>query len=150
MKKFDKIMEAFEKNAPPLVVAYLDAAKTVQGGTVTFNLTGPALVHVVLDAKDAAAAGNVEELLQQALRMAGGGLMLAKQGIPKDAQATLGPLVKLAEQLVNGAKTAKSGSQVTLDFKRPQNLDTAGPSIVTTVRQSILDARAAARRAQQS
>ena len=120
IKKFDKIVEAFKKNAPPLVVAYLDAAKTVQGGTVTFNLTGPALVHVVLDAKDAAAAGNVEELLQQALRMAGGGLMLAKQGIPKDAQATLGPLVKLAEQLVDGAKTAKSGSQVTLDFKRPQ------------------------------
>ena len=83
MRNFDKIVEAFEKNAPPLVVAYVDAAKTVQGGTVTFNLTGPALVHVVLDAKDAAAAGNVEELLQQALRMAGGGLMLAKQGIPK-------------------------------------------------------------------
>ena len=145
----DKIIDAAKANAPPLMMTYLDAAKTVRGGTTTFNLTGPRLLRVMLDVKDAEAAGNVEDLLEQALRMASGGLMLAKQGIPKDAQATLGPLVKVAEQLVDGAKAAKSGSQVTLDFKRPQMLDTAGPAIVNAVAQSVMEARAAARRAQQ-
>ena len=51
------------------MVNYLDAAKTVRGGTATFSLTGPQLVHVVLDVEDAKAADNVEDLLQQALRM---------------------------------------------------------------------------------
>ena len=104
---------------------------------------------MVLDAKDAEAAGNVDEMLQQALRMAGGGLMMAKQGMPKEDQATFGPLLKLAEQFINGAKTTKSGSQVVLDVKRPEILDTAGPSIVGAVRQSVMEARTAARRTQQ-
>ena len=98
---------------------------------------------MVLDAKDAEAAGNVEELLQQALRMASGGLALAKQSIPKEMQTTLGPLVKLADQFIDGAKATKSGSQVTLDVKRPEILDTAGASIVAAVRQSVIEARAA-------
>ena len=34
--------------------------------------------------------------------------------------------MKLAEEFVDGAKTTKTGSQVTLDFKRPETLDTAG------------------------
>ena len=100
----DKIIDAAKKDAPPLVATYLDAAKTVRGGTATFNLTGPTLLRVVLDAKDAEAAGNVEELLQQALRMASGGLVLAKQSMPKELQATLGPVVKLAEQFVDGGQ----------------------------------------------
>ena len=57
--------------------------------------------------------------------------------------------MKLADQFVDGAKAAKSGSQVTLDFKRPEILDTAGPRSSTAVRQSVMEARAAARRAQQ-
>ncbi len=145
----DKIIDAAQENAPPLVATYLAAAKTVRGGTMTFNLTGPALVHVVLDNKDAEAAGNDEELLEQSLRMASGGLMLAKQSIPNDAQSTLGPIVKLGEQLVDGAKAVKSGSQVTLDVKRPEILDTAGPAIVSALMQSVMEARAAARQAQQ-
>ena len=129
----DKIIDTAKKDAPPLMVTYLDAAKTVRGGTATFNLTGPALLRVVLDAKDAGAADNLEDLLQQALRMASAGLMVAKQTMPKEMRATLGPVVKLAEQLVDGAKATKSGNQVTLDVKRPEILDTAGPWIVGAV-----------------
>ena len=128
---------------------YLDAAKTVRGGTATFSLTGPRLLRVVLDAEDAEAAGNLAELLQQALRMASGGLVVAKQTIPKEMQATLGPAVKLAEQFVDGGNAKKSDTQVIVDFKRPEMLDTAGPQIATALRQSVMDARAAARRAQQ-
>ena len=107
------------------------------------------MLRVVLDAKDAEAAGNVDEMLQQALRMAGGGLVVAKQTMPKEMQATFAPLLKLADQLIDGAKTTKSGSQVTLDVKRPEILDSAGASIVAAVQQSIMEARAAARRNQQ-
>jgi hypothetical protein len=145
----DKILEAAKKNAPPLVVNYLDAAKTVRGGTATFNLTASSLLHVVLETKDADAAGNVEELLQQGLAMASGGLLLAKQSMPKEARANFGPVLKLAEQFVDGAKATKSGSQVVIDVKRPEILDTAGARIVSAVAQSIMDGRAAARRVQQ-
>jgi len=145
----DTIIDSAKRGAPPLVVNYLDAAKTVRGGTATFNLIAPSLLRVVLDAKDADAAGNVEELLQQALRMASGGLVLAKQSIPQEARTKFAPLVKLADQFVDGAKATKSGTQVVLDVKRPEILDVAGPSIVATVKQSIMEARAAARRAQQ-
>ena len=146
---FDTIMEAAKASAPPLVGTYLDAAKTVRGATATGSLTGPRLLRVVLDAKDAEAAGNIEELLQQALRMASGGLALAKQGIPKEMRATLDPLVKLAAEFIDGGNATKSGSEVTLDFKRPQVLDTAGTTIIGAARQSIMNARAAARQARQ-
>ncbi len=149
LPNLEKIIETAKKHAPPLLAAYLDAAKTVQGGTTTCSLTGPQLLRLVLDTKDAEAAANVEDLLQQALRMASGGLMLAKQSMPKEMRTTFGPVVKFVEQFVDGGKATKSGNQVTLDFKRPQILDTAGPSIVTAVKQSVIEARAAARRAQQ-
>ena len=48
------------------------------------------MLRAVLDAKDAEAAGNVNEMLQQAMRLAGGGLALAKQGLPKEDQARFG------------------------------------------------------------
>ena len=120
------ILDTAKKNAPPLVVTYLDAAKTVRGGTATFNLTAPAMLHVVLDAKDAEAAGNLEDLLQQALRMASGG--------PGDRQADHAEgdaghartRREAGRQFIDGGKATKSGSQVTLDFKRPKILDTAG------------------------
>ncbi|MGA2257985.1 MAG: DUF1559 domain-containing protein [Thermoguttaceae bacterium] len=146
----DKMFDLAKKGVPPLVVNYLDAAKTVRGATAMFSLTGPRLLRVVLDAKDAEAAGNVEELLQQALRMASGGLALAKQSIPKEMRTTLDPLVKLADEFIDGGKAAKSGSQVNLDFKRPELLDTAGTRIVSAVTQSVLDAHAAARWSQQA
>ena len=145
----DKILDMAKQGVPPLVVNYLNAAKTVKGGTATFSLTAPRLLRVVLDTKDAEAAGNLDELLQQTVRMAGGGLMIARQAIPKEAKATLGPLVKLAEECVNGVETTKSGSQVTLDVKRPETLDTAGARIVSVLTQSVMEARAAARRAKQ-
>lgn len=145
----DTIIDSAKRGAPPLVVNYLDAAKTVRGGTVTFNLTAPSLLRLVLDIKDADAAANVEELLQQALRMASGGLVLAKQSIPQEARTKFAPLVKLADQFVDGMKATKSGTQVVLDVKRPEILDTAGPSIAATIKQSIMEARSAARRAQQ-
>lgn len=146
----DKLVDMMKKGVPPQAATYLSAVNKLRGGTATFNLTAPSMLRLVLDAKDAEAAGDVDELLQQAVRMAGGGLMVAKQGMPKEAQAAFGPLVKLAEQLVDGAKTTKSGSQVTLDVKRPEILDTAGESIVSTVTQSTMEARAAARRARQA
>ena len=146
---FNKIIDAAKKHSPPLMAPYLDAAKTVQGGTASFNLTAPSLLRVVLDVKDAEAADNLEDLLEQSLRMASAGLMMAKQTMPKEMQATLGPVVKLAEQFVDGAKAAKSGNQVTLDVKRPEILDTAGPRIVSELTKSILEARASGRRAMQ-
>ncbi len=145
VSNFDKIIDAARKNIP----LDLAAARKLQGGTVTFNLTAPSMLRAVLDAKDAEAAGNVEESLQQAVSMARGGLMLAQQGIPKEMQTTLAPLLKLAEELVDGAKTVKSGSQVTLDVKRPEILDTAGASITGAVKQSIMEAHVAALRTQQ-
>jgi hypothetical protein len=145
----DTILEAAKQGVPQLVATYLDAAKTVRGGTAAFSMTAPVLVHLVLDTNDAEAAGNVEELLQQALRMASGGLVVAKQSIPKQMKNTLDPLVKLADQFIDGAKATKSGSQVVLDVKRPAILDTAGVSILGAVTQSVVQARSAARRAQQ-
>jgi hypothetical protein len=143
----DKIIEAAKKGAPPIVVNYLDAVKKLRGGTATFNLTAPSMLRAVLDAKDAEAAGNVEELLQQALRMAGEqGLVIAKKTRPKEFQAAFAPLVKLDEQFVTGAKITKSGSQVVLDAKRPEILDNDRASITWAVRQSIVEARAAAHR----
>ena len=143
------ILEAIKKKAPPLVATYLDAAKTVRGGTAHFSLRGPTLLSVALDAKDAESADNLEELLQQSLRMAGAGLVVAKQAMPKDMRPTLDPLLKLADELIDGGKAAKSGSRVTLDFKRPKDLDTAGAVIAGALGKSIVDARSAARRAQQ-
>ncbi|MGA2254257.1 MAG: DUF1559 domain-containing protein [Thermoguttaceae bacterium] len=140
-----KIIDAAKIGAPPLVANYLEAVKTLRGGTATFNLTAPSLVHVVLDTKDAEAAGSVEELLQQTLRMASGGLA----SIPKEARTTSGPLVKLANELVTGVKTTKAGSQVTLDVKRPESLDTVGASIASPLLQSAVGFRDEARRVQQ-
>jgi hypothetical protein len=145
----DKILDAARNGAPPLAVNYLDAAKTVKGGTLTVNLTAPSLLRMVLDAKDAEAADNVQELLDQALRMASGGLVVAKQSIPKEMQKTYGPVVKLADQIIDGAKATKSGSQVVLDVKRPKVLDTAGASIVGALNQSVIEARAAGHQTQQ-
>ncbi len=142
---FDKMIDAATKGGS----MDLEAAKNLQGGTATFNLAAPLMLRVVLDAKDAEAAGNVEEMLQQLVRMASGGLMMIKPTVPKEMKDTFGPLLKLAEEFVDGAKTAKSGSQATLDVKRPEILDTAGPSIVNAVRQSVLASRAAARQQQQ-
>ncbi len=130
-------------------VNYLDAAKTVKGGTLTVNLTAPSLLRMVLDAKDAEAADNVQELLDQALRMASGGLVVAKQSIPKEMQKTYGPVVKLADQIIDGTKATKSGSQVVLDVKRPKILDSAGASIVGALNQSVIEARAAGHQTQQ-
>jgi hypothetical protein len=143
------ILDAIKKNAPPLVGTYLDAAKTVRGGTANFSLHGPTLLSVVFDAKDAGSADNLEELLQQSLRMAGAGLVVAKQTMPKDMRSTLDPLLKLADELVDGGKAAKSGSRVTLDFQRPKDLDTAGAAIAGALGKSIVEARSAARRTQQ-
>ena len=142
----DKAIAATKKGGSPLD---LEPVKKLRGGTATLNLTAPSMLRAVLDAQDAEAAGNVEEMLQQVLRMASGGLLVVKQGMPKDAQATFGPLVKLANEFVDGAKTTKSGSQVVLDIKRPEVLDTAGASIAAAVRQYVMEARAAARRVQQ-
>ena len=113
---FQKLMDEAKRGAPVDV----DALKSLRGGTLIFSLTAPAIVHAVLDAKDAEAAGNVEDLLQQLARMAGGGLAVAKQGMPKEAKAAVGPLLKLAEEFIDGVKTTKSGSQLTLDVKRPR------------------------------
>ena len=146
---FDKIIDAAKDGATPPLVTYLEAAKKLRGGTATVNLTAPALLRLVLDAKDAEAAGNVEELLQQGVRMARGGLDLAKQAMPKELQSTFGPLLKLADQLADGATAAKSGSEVVLDVKRPESLDTAGSSIASAIRKYVMKARADARRVQQ-
>ena len=142
-------IEAAKKGASPLVMNYLDAIKTLRGGTATFNLTAPSMLRVVLDAKSAEMAGNAEELLQQTLRMAGGSLLVAKQAMPKDDRAKFGPLLKLADESVNGAKTTKSGSQVTLNVIRPEILDTASESIIGAVRQYVMESRAAGQRLQQ-
>jgi hypothetical protein len=146
---FDRILAEAKIGAPPLAVTYLDAAGGVRGGTLTINLTAPSLVRLALDAKDAEAADKVEELLQQARRMASGGLVLSKQSMPRELKTTLGPLVTLAEELVDGAKAAKSGSQVTAEVKRPQVLDTANGAVVAAVLKSVMEARSAARQAQQ-
>ena len=61
----------------------------------------------------------------------------------------MAPLLKLANELLDGAKTTKSGSQVTLDVKRPEILDSAGASIIAAVQQSMMEARIADRRNQQ-
>jgi hypothetical protein len=142
----DKIIEGAKAGTPPL---NLDAAKTLQGGTAIFNLTGPSMMRMVLDAKDAEAAGKVQELLEQGLKIAAGSLASAKQTMPKEAQTAYGPLVKLAEQFVDSGKTVQSGSQVMLDIKRPEMLDTARPSIIAAVRQSVIETVAAGRRAKQ-
>ena len=72
--------------------------------------------------------------------------MIARQSLPKDSAAAYGPALKLADQMLDGGKATKAGTQVTLDFKRPEMLNTAGPQIVTAFRQSIVEARANARR----
>jgi hypothetical protein len=143
---FDKSIDEAKKGAP----LNLDAAKGLRGGTATLNLAAPALLRMVLDSEDAESAGRLEELLQQALRMAGGGLTMAKQSMPKEAQAAMGPLMKLADEVFDGARIGKSGGQVVLEVKRPEILDTGGASIVGAIRQSILEARAAAGRAQRT
>ena len=128
----------------------LDAVKRLKGGTAIFNLAAPSICRVVLDTKDLQSAAEVEDMLQQALRLAGGGLAMAKQGMPKEAQTTLAPLVKLAEEFVDGAKTTMSGSQVVLDVKRPQILDAGSASIVGAVEQLVMEQRAAVRRTLQT
>ncbi|MGO9114577.1 MAG: DUF1559 domain-containing protein [Thermoguttaceae bacterium] len=141
---FDKVIDAAKRgDAPPLD---LEAVKKLRGGTATFSLTASPMLRMVLDTKDATSTGNVEELLQQVLRMAGGALAMGKQSMPKEVQATFGPL---ADQVFDGAKITKSGSQVVLDVKRPEILDTAGASIASAIRQSVLKARTDARRLQQ-
>ena len=145
----DLILDGLRLDAPPLMATCLDAAKTLQGGTAIFNLTGPSMMRMVLDAKDAEAAGKVQELLEQGLKIAAGSLASAKQTMPKEAQTAYGPLVKLAEQFVDSGKTVQSGSQVMLDIKRPEMLDTARPSIIAAVRQSVIETVAAGRRAKQ-
>jgi hypothetical protein len=143
---FDKAVDEAKRDAP----LNLNAVKRLRGGTAIFNLAAPALLRVVLDAKDAQSTGEVEDMLQQALRIAGGGLAMAKQSMPKETQTTLGPVVKLAEEFVGGAKTKTSGSQVFLDVKRPQILDAGGASIASAIRQSIEEARTAGRRTRQA
>jgi hypothetical protein len=145
---FDKAIDEAKKSAPPDFD--LDPLKTVRGGTATFSLTASAMLRAVLDAKDAEAAGKVEELLKQTLKLAGAELLLAKQGIPKEAQAMFLPFVKLADEVLAGAKTTRSGGQVRLEVKRPASLEAAGASVVGAVRESVAEARAAARRTQQA
>ena len=143
---FDQYLDTSKKDSP----LDLSPAKKLRGGTATFSLSAPVMLHVALDVKDAEAAGDVEEWLQQAVSVARGGLLLAKRGIPQEMQVTLGPLLKLADEFVAGAKTAKSGNQVTLDVKRPEILETAGPSIIGAVRQYVTEARAAERRVRET
>ncbi len=143
---FDKTVDDVKRGAP----LNLDPVKRLKGGTATFNLAAPSLVRVVLDTKDAQSAAEVEDMLQQAVRMAGGGLAMAKQGIPKEAQTRLAPLVTLAEECVDGAKTAKSESQAVLDVKRPQILDSGSAPIVGAVEQFVMEQRAAANRAREA
>ena len=124
----------------------ISSLKSVQGGTATFNLNSPAMLHAVLDTSDAEAAGHVQDLLQQSLGAASAGLLVAKQGIPKEAQAAFLPLVKLADQFSAGAKATKSGSQAMLEVKRPEILDTTGPSvvggaIVGAIEQYVMESR---------
>jgi hypothetical protein len=146
----DRFLDDLKRNASPLLASYLDAAKTLQRTTATFNLSAPSLLHAALEAKDADAAGIVDGLLQKALKMAGDGLDSAKQNMPKESQTPLGPLVKLAEESIDNTEITRSGSESVLNVARPEMLDTARASIVAAVRQTVIDARAAARRAQQA
>ena len=140
---FDKAVDAAKRGAP----LNLDAAKRLRGGTATFNLAAPALLRIVLDTKDPQSTGDVEDMLQQALRIAGGGLAMAKQAVQRENQTTVAPLVKLAEESIDGAKTKTSGSQVFLDVKRPQIMDTASGSIANSVQQFVMEQRISARQA---
>ena len=108
---YNNAIDAARKEAP----MDIGSLKSVQGGTATFNLNSPAMLHAVLDTSDADAAGRVQDLLQQSLGAASAGLLVAKQSIPKEAQSMFLPLVKLADQLSAGAKAAKSGSQAMLE-----------------------------------
>jgi hypothetical protein len=134
----DVIFDSIKRSAPPLVGNYLDAARTVNGGTASFNLNAPTMLHVVLDTDDVHAAGKLEDLLQQTLRMASGGLMIAKHTIPKEMKAKLDPLVEFGDQFIDGGKAIRSGSQVTLDFTRPKMLDTGSATLVGALRKAVL------------
>ena len=157
----DKMLDAAKEGRSPLEVKYLDAAKTVRGGTVTINLTARSLARLVLDAEDTEAADNIEVVLQQALGMATGfvelckvawGLESFKVNSAAEMASQIGSytsLLKLAEQLIDGAKVEKSGSQVTVDVKRPEILNIGLGRFVSPLKLSVMEARTAAPRTQQ-
>ncbi len=145
---FDKIVDAYKSGFSPL-----EAAKLLRGGTATLNLTAPSLLYGVADTDDAQSADKVAKSVQQAVKTIAALLSIAKQSlatnVPKQMQATFAPLVKLADEIVGNAKVTQSGSQATLDIKRPEILDSAGPTILAAIRQYVREARSAGRRAQE-
>jgi len=144
-----ELLDAASAGAPEIVRNYLSAAKTLHGGTLAVSLSGQALLRLRLDAKNAEAADNAEDLLRQLLRMAAGGVAMARQSLPPEARGKLAPLLKLADQCLDGAKISRAGTQVALDVQRPEILGTDGAAIMDSFKQSVIEARAAARRTMQ-
>lgn len=108
---------------PPPLEAFVGALKTIHGATIILRPKGELLLSIAVDAKDGAAADKVEKLLKDSLKMARDGLAMAKGILPPDVKPVAGPLVKLADEALGGAKIEKHDDQVTAAITRPANFD---------------------------
>jgi hypothetical protein len=124
-----KQIDELKKDAPPPLLDYLDAAKTLRKGMLALDLTGDTLLRVVLDAKDAAAASAAENLLKDGKKMLAGLLAGVKQSASKEARSEFAAAFDLGEETIDAMRIEKNGARVTLTIKRPAGLDKAGPFV---------------------
>jgi hypothetical protein len=146
----DKLIEQAKQGQSVLVKNYLDAVKTLHGGTVTMNLNGSSLLHISLEAKMADAAGDIGNMFEQGMQMLGGLMAMMKTQIPPQQQKSMAPALKLGDELIAAAATKANGAQVDFIIKRPASMDTALPQLADMAKQSVLEAQASAQHAKRS
>jgi hypothetical protein len=117
----DNMLDQMAKD--PQATPYVDVAKGLQGATLALNLQGDSLLKIVAEGKDADAAGKIEKLLNDGLKIAAAGLIMARQSVPAEMKEAVAPGIKLCEEALDGTKVSAAGAQVTAVMKRPADLD---------------------------
>jgi hypothetical protein len=132
--ELDKIFDNAAKD--PQAGHYVDVLKGLKGATLALNLKGESLLQLSADGKDAEAAGKIEELVKDGLKMASAGLAMIKQNIPDGMKEAFLPGIKLGDKALEGTTVSVTGTQVTAVMKRPADMDKVVGPLVDNVKKT--------------
>ncbi len=100
------------------------APEYVKAATLTGSFTGPTLVTLVLEAKDTASSGELDQLVRKGRDALKKLYDKERQAILKNTPAPLGKAMeKLTDELFSGFSVSEKSSRVVLSFPRPESLE---------------------------
>jgi hypothetical protein len=140
-----------DPTAPPAIVPLLEATDDLSAATIAVDLTGGTLIRIAMDGKDAAAAGRVEDLVNQGVEMARQVFTQNRGQLSKVLSPMLAaPLIGLADSFLKGISVSKDGQRVVVAAKKPEGLDDTMKLLAPTFLAGVESARGAADRTRQS